>query len=214
MTEQPSVHTGDARERRILIVEDVETTRLRVVHTLRRRGYQVEEATDGLDALQKASQYRFDAILLDLLMPHVDGWQFRDTQLRHPELATIPTVVLTVRPLREADRYLLRPHAVVYKPFEDEELLAAVDTACETAKVPLPEQPPNPTQLFWSRRGEIACWAHSPSADPQRWHAERWMEIPDAARKHGIVYQCQHCDGHAGPVHHRSRSTPAGPCGD
>jgi CheY-like chemotaxis protein len=189
----------------LLVVEDVDTTRRRLVDTLRGHGYQVDEAVNGLEALKKVSSTRFDAILLDLVLPHVDGWQFRETQLRHPELARIPTVVVTIRPLREPDRYVLRPSEVVQKPFEDSVLIAAIRKACGTIEQPVAPQPAHDAQLFWSRRGEVACWTHAPLADSGRWHAEGWTLIPDGAGKGRIVYQCQHCPGCDGPVEHRKR---------
>ena len=125
---------------------------------LRQRGYEVAESTDGLDALKKVTASRFDAILLDLILPHVDGWQFRATQMRHPELARIPTVIVTVRPLLEPERYALRAEDIVHKPFEDADLLQAIQRACR-----LPQAPPtarvdaitDTSGLFWSRRGEL-----------------------------------------------------------
>jgi CheY-like chemotaxis protein len=189
----------------VLVVEDTDTTRHRLVDTLRTHGYRVDEAIDGLEALQKVSATRFDAILLDLVLPHLDGWQFRETQLRHPELANIPTVVVTVRPLREPDRYVLRPNDIVHKPFEDEELLTAVRRACGTVPQAVPPQRPDGAQLFWSRRGEVACWEHAPLTDSGRWHTERWAAIPAGAGNGRIFYQCQHCAGSAGPVQHRKR---------
>jgi CheY-like chemotaxis protein len=198
---EPTTHV----KAHLLVIEDVETTRRRLVDTLRGHGYQVDEAIDGLEALKKVSATRFDAILLDLVLPHVDGWQFRQTQLRHPELATIPTVVVTIRPLRDPERYVLRPSEVVQKPFEDAELLAAIGKACRTIRQPVPPQPTNTAQLFWSRRGEVACWSHAPLAESGRWHSEAWAAIPDGAGRGRIVYQCQHCPGAEGPVEHRKR---------
>ena len=93
---------------RVLVVEDGESTRQHIAGVLRREGYEIAEAVDGLEALRKVSAASFDAIVLDLLMPNVNGWQFRQTQLRHPELAGIPTVIVTVRSLREPDRYVLQ----------------------------------------------------------------------------------------------------------
>ena len=132
-----SVHSALTRPH-VLVVEDIDTTRRRIVGVLREHGYSVSEAVDGLEALRKLSARRFDAILLDLLLPNVDGWRFRETQLRHPELAQIPTVVVTVRPLRAADRYVLKAQDVVQKPIEDHVLLAAVRNACFSAGIPPP----------------------------------------------------------------------------
>jgi len=202
---QPAVTRG-----RILIVEDAEPTRRRMTATLRANGYEVVEATDGLKALKAVSSQRFDAILLDLVMPHVDGWQFRETQLRHPELAGIPTVIVTVQPLREPERYALRTPNIIRKPFEDDELVAVVNRACATQRpVATPRHTPSEggqvSRLFWSRRGEIACATHAPAADSERWKDEQWTPIPPNPGYQQIVYQCQYCPGHHGPIQRRWR---------
>jgi two-component system response regulator MprA len=198
--------------RRILIVEDAEPTRRRIADVLRTHGYDVAEASDGLKALKAVSTERFDAILLDLVMPNVDGWQFRETQLRHPELAAIPTVIVTVHPLQEPERYALRAQNVVRKPFEDAELVAMLDRVCAVEE-PSREADesavdgPAASQLFWSRRGEIACSEHAPEMQSKRWGDEQWAPIPTNQGYHQIVYQCQYCPGHDGPIQRRSRNS-------
>jgi len=198
----------------VLVVEDNDTTRNRMSRLLRQGGYTVTEATDGLDALRKVTAARFDAILLDLLLPHVDGWQFRATQLRHPELARIPTVIVTVQPLREPDRYVLRADDIVRKPFEDADILMAVQRACDlpqaraAASTTLPQPAPatgtadtvTVNSLFWSRRGEIACAEHAPTSDSPRWSDERWKALPAGTGGGRISYQCQHCPGDGSPI--------------
>jgi CheY-like chemotaxis protein len=196
----------------VLVVEDNDTTRQRMSNVLRGHGYHVAEATDGLDALRKVTADRFDVILLDLVLPHVDGWQFRATQLRHPELARIPTVIVTVRPLREPDRYVLRTEDVIHKPFEDADLLNAVERVCR----PSPATPPpavaddsvNPgVELFWSRRGEIACADHAPDPSSSRWRDERWTSIPPGAGNRRIRYRCERCPGDGSPIDRSRRSS-------
>ena len=195
-----------AAARSVLVVEDNDATRTRMASLLRAEGYHVSEATDGLDALQKVSAVRFDAILLDLMLPHVDGWQFRATQLRHPELATIPTVIVTVQPLREPDRYSLRTTDVVHKPFADAELVAALRRACDRQPSPVVSRTGAASRLFWSRRGEIACASHAPEADSSRWRDERWAPIPPTD-SHRIAYQCQHCPGDGSPIDRSRRAS-------
>jgi CheY-like chemotaxis protein len=203
-TEPPASTTSSGS---ILVVDDNETTRLRIANVLGDNGYHVREATDGLDALRKASAEHFDAILLDLVLPNVDGWQFRATQLRHPELASIPTVIVTVQPLRQPDKYALRITDVVQKPFEDSALLQTIERACRTRQ---PVRSPTGVDtggLFWSRRGEIACAVHAPDATSEQWLAERWAPIPNGAGNRRIIYHCEHCDGHGSPID-RSRRGP------
>jgi two-component system chemotaxis response regulator CheY len=198
---------------RVLLVEDTETTRQRITGLLRSQGYHVDEATNGLDALRKVSAAPYDAILLDLVLPNVDGWQFRETQLRHPELASIPTVVVTVRALREQDRYALRTQDVLQKPFEDPALLTVVQRACArgataTAFIPARELEASPPELFWSKRGAVACGGHVPPRGSQRWLDERWCAIPEGAGQDRVSYQCQYCPGSTGPIRHVSRGEP------
>jgi two-component system, chemotaxis family, chemotaxis protein CheY len=135
----------------ILVVEDNGTTRSRLSNLLRGAGYDVTEAMDGLDALKRMSSRPFDAILLDFVLPNVDGWQFRATQLRHPEMASIPTVIVTVQPLRAAERYELRTIDVVQKSFEDAHLLQVLERACQIRQPARVARDADAIGLFWSR---------------------------------------------------------------
>jgi CheY-like chemotaxis protein len=202
--------------RSVLLVEDNDTTRARISQLLRRHGYAVTEAVDGLDALKKASGQPFDVILLDLVMPNVDGWQFRATQMRHPELAAIPAVVVTVHPLREHERYALAAADVIRKPFEDEAILRALEHACAAGRRPVAvaKVRRHSPSLFWSRRGEIACGLHAPEPETSRWRDERWEAIPQSAGKGRVLYQCQHCDGGGAPIAHVRRAPESDSDGD
>ena len=192
--------------RSVLVVENNDTTRDYISTLLRERGYEVTEAVDGLDALRKVSSRLFDAIVLDLVLPNVDGWQFRATQLRHPELATIPTVIVTVQPLREPDRYSLRTSDVVHKPFEDDELLQIIERACRQPQPARTTVKVDATGLFWSRHGEVACAGHAPEETSPRWREESWVAVPVDAGMGRIFYRCQHCPGDRSPID-RSRRT-------
>jgi len=81
----------------ILVVEDDELIRDSLVEYLDEQGYQAVGAVDGVDALAKLR--RSDAlpcvIVLDLMMPNMDGRAFREEQLRDARLASIPVVVLS-----------------------------------------------------------------------------------------------------------------------
>jgi CheY-like chemotaxis protein len=187
-------------------VEDVETTRRRLATLLNSEGYTVDQAVDGMDALRKVGGARYDAILLDLVMPHVSGWNFRETALQRPDLRAIPTVVMTVQPLRPPDRYVLQTPFVINKPFEDATVLATLKQAFEQRA---PAAPPRAKHvmddgLFWSRRGEVACVTHAPAADSPRWLDEQWSPVQRVSTR--VTYQCQHCANDHGPIAKRSRS--------
>jgi CheY-like chemotaxis protein len=82
--------------RRVLVVEDDGLIRESLVEALEDHGYQVTGVANGRDALDVlATLPRPDVILLDLMMPVMDGRSFRDHQLRDPALAAIPVLVLS-----------------------------------------------------------------------------------------------------------------------
>ena len=80
----------------VLVVDDEEDIRSMIRLALELKGYWVVEASDGEDALRQLREgTRPGLILLDLMMPGLNGWDFRDQQLKDPELAEIPVLVFT-----------------------------------------------------------------------------------------------------------------------
>src|SRR4029450_7804636 len=80
----------------ILVVEDHDSARTALTKLLSSTGYDVIEAHNGSDALAKlANGPRPDLILLDLMMPVMDGWEFLQRQRRDWHLCTIPTIVVS-----------------------------------------------------------------------------------------------------------------------
>jgi len=78
----------------ILLVEDEDAVREVIETVLREEGYEVLSARHGSEALEVLRRgFRPCIIILDLMMPVMDGWQFRSEQLRDAELLKIPTVV-------------------------------------------------------------------------------------------------------------------------
>jgi two-component system OmpR family response regulator len=108
---------------RVLVVEDEPDLRDMLAKTLRAHGYAVDVAPDGEEGLIKAGSWTYDAVVLDLMMPKLDGWGFL-SQLRKQQ--STPVLILTARDAvtdrvqgldSGADDY-------VVKPFEPSELLA------------------------------------------------------------------------------------------
>lgn len=60
---------------RILVIEDEPDLRRGLVQALREEGYAVDEAGDGEEGLYKASSWDYDALVLDLMLPRIDGWE-------------------------------------------------------------------------------------------------------------------------------------------
>lgn len=111
----------------VLVVDDDVDVRDTVADALEDDGYVVLRATNGQDALlQLEGGARPHLILLDLMMPEMDGWTFRAEQRRVPELAAIPVVVFTAHanPREAADQ--LGAAGALRKPLRLGELLAAV----------------------------------------------------------------------------------------
>ncbi len=85
----------------VLVIEDDPDVRNALTELLTGEGYEVAPASDGgeaLDALRAG--LRPTVILLDLMMPKVDGWDFRRAQLEDPALAPLPVVLLTASGFR------------------------------------------------------------------------------------------------------------------
>jgi signal transduction histidine kinase len=113
---------------RILVVDD-QPANLRVVSALlSRNGYEVESALTGPDALDIAQQRTPDLVLLDMLMPGMDGFELLGQLRRHMAMQDMPVIFLTAAQDRELLLRAFDSGAVDYvtKPFIPEELLARV----------------------------------------------------------------------------------------
>lgn len=91
----------------ILIVEDDVTLRELLRRTLEHEGWVVAEAGDGVQALAAIAEHRPAMILLDLMLPHMDGVQLVDQLRSTADGQSIPIVVLTAKDLSDAERQSL-----------------------------------------------------------------------------------------------------------
>lgn len=115
---------------RILVVDD-QPANLRVVSTLlSRQGHEVLGAATGAEALRLALEHTPDLLLLDMLMPGMDGFAVLAELRRHPPLQGVPVVFLTAAHDRDVVLRAFDAGAVDYvtKPFTPEELLARVNS--------------------------------------------------------------------------------------
>ena len=92
---------------RVLLVEDDATTREMMKTLLEREDWRVEEAENGRIALERLQTAAPDLILLDLMMPEMDGFEFAHRLRERPEWRRIPVVVLTARDITPQDRQRL-----------------------------------------------------------------------------------------------------------
>lgn len=80
---------------RVLVVEDDNDLRDSICAVLQDAGYTSWPAENGEIALQRARAEKPCVILLDLMMPVMNGWEFRSEQLRDPQLSSIPVIIMT-----------------------------------------------------------------------------------------------------------------------
>src|SRR5690348_4685219 len=117
---------------RIFVVEDEEMIRESIVEFLGEQGYDAVGAADGQEALDKldGAHPRPCLILLDLMMPVMDGRSFREHQLQIPELAQIPVVVFSA--YQDVAKTAIDLHAVGHlaKPLRLPDLLRTVRRHC------------------------------------------------------------------------------------
>lgn len=120
---------GPAPAGRILIVDDDEITRRGIRGALERGGWQISEAEDGRVGMKLLDEARPDAILLDLMMPEMDGFEFLDEARRNEKWRDIPVVVITARDLTAEDCERLNGgvERVIQKKGREEMLREVVD---------------------------------------------------------------------------------------
>ena len=113
---------------RVLVVEDSERLRKSLTMALKASGYAVDAEADGEEALWLARSHDYDVLVMDIMLPGIDGLEILDT-LRKEENQT-PVLLLTARDTVEDRVHGLRRGADDYlvKPFALEELLARVET--------------------------------------------------------------------------------------
>jgi phosphate regulon transcriptional regulator PhoB len=124
---------------RVLIVEDEPDIRELLVFHLEREGYQVAKARSGVEAVRLAQTSPPDLVLLDLMLPEMDGLEVCRRLRRDPVTQAIPIVMLTARG-DEVDRVLgleLGADDYVVKPFSPRELVARIRAVLRRAR-PLP----------------------------------------------------------------------------
>jgi DNA-binding response OmpR family regulator len=114
----------------ILIVEDDASIRRLVRTVLLRKGYQVEIAADGLEAIAKLAVADYDVIILDLMMPNLDGFSFLAAMARDtPERLKRVIITSAASPAVINERLKGIPFDLLPKPFDIHELLSRVE-AC------------------------------------------------------------------------------------
>ena len=113
----------------VMIIDDSKTIRHTAESLLRQEGYEVITATDGFEALSMIADQQPDLILMDILMPRLDGYQTCALIKNHRVFRHIPVVMLSSKdgPFDHARGRVVGSDHCVTKPFTREELLHAIE---------------------------------------------------------------------------------------
>ncbi len=149
--------------KKILVVEDHRDTRELLKYNLAAAGFDVAAADDGQSGLKLANGFRPDIILLDLMMPGMDGLEVCRQLKGDGELARIPVIMLTAKG-EEIDKIVgleLGADDYVVKPFSPRELVLRIKAVLRRSGAPEPDAP-----KAWERLGlKIDFEAHQISID-------------------------------------------------
>ena len=111
---------------RVLVADDEPAIRTLVGRVLQRAGFQPVEACDGQDAIERLDASDFDAVIIDLMMPRVDGYGVVEHLIgTKPEMIE-KTIVMTAFPRAATKDQLHHLCTIISKPFEVNELVALV----------------------------------------------------------------------------------------
>ncbi len=119
-------------ERTVLIVEDEKLIIVSTQMVLEAAGFRVESAVNGEEGIVKAKSFRPALILLDIMMPGIDGWETLTRLKRDPETSDIPVIIFTAREHVRGHQKSTEMGAADYfrKPFEPDELIELVEKHC------------------------------------------------------------------------------------
>jgi DNA-binding response OmpR family regulator len=114
----------------VVCIEDEQEMIDLVQLILGRRGFEVEGANGGLEGLEKVQQRKPDLVLLDLMMPDMDGWEVYQRMKSDEDLREIPVIVVTAK-AQSIDKvlglHIAKVDDYITKPFGPQELLESVE---------------------------------------------------------------------------------------
>ena len=119
---------GKSRMETVLVVEDEADVRTLVSRTLELEGYRVLQAMDGEAGLKVLTETRVDLVLLDLLLPVLDGWAVLQRIKENPELKAAPVIVFTASASlqKREEAFKLGASEYLMKPLNLDDLIKTV----------------------------------------------------------------------------------------
>jgi chemotaxis protein histidine kinase CheA len=129
LSSQAPAPTGSERGKHILVVDDSPSVRRVVSNMLKQNGWVVQMARDGVEALEMITNETPAAVLLDIEMPRMDGYELISTVRAQEQYRTLPLIVLTSRAASKHQQraMTLGASGYVVKPYQDEELLNTIN---------------------------------------------------------------------------------------
>lgn len=126
---------------RILVVDDSAEVRRLLRKILEMEGYSVSEAEDGRQALQRLYDEQVDLVLLDAMMPNVNGWQVLMAIREDERIGDVPVIICTAREIVPGETPgWEKADGAIHKPFRRSEVLEVIDSALtahrNTARAP------------------------------------------------------------------------------
>ena len=115
--------TQRAPRYRVLVVDDEVDIRETIADVLSSEGYDVDTAHNGAEALRRMDAHAPDIVVVDLMMPVMNGWDFHERVRRDPTFASTPVVAVSAMLDNEASR---RFNAYLRKPFDLDALLGVL----------------------------------------------------------------------------------------
>jgi DNA-binding response OmpR family regulator len=114
---------------KVLIIDDEKLLVKSTCMALAHYGFEVKGALDGEEGLKAVLEYKPDVILLDIMMPGMDGWQVLEKLKQNPDTKRIPVVIFTAREYSNGKALAIKNGAADYaaKPFEPKELVMILE---------------------------------------------------------------------------------------
>ncbi|MBK8095257.1 MAG: response regulator [Verrucomicrobiaceae bacterium] len=158
-----------AAPKKILIAEDVRAIAMQLRHALEKAGYVVDVASDGEQCLEKVASFHPDVLVLDLIMPKLNGLEAMRMLRAAPETENLPVIVTTAKDYSTELQHIRQsgPLDVLIKPFEPKVLLNRLESFFSTSascslEAARPARSTKPTDIY------------APSLDSSRPHARFW----------------------------------------
>lgn len=122
----------NSQSKRVLIVDDAPDIQFLLKELLESEGYAVEHAENGREALQHLKNCASlpDLILLDLMMPIMDGYEFRKAQQQDARIANLPTIIMSADTESVRKKQRITGNAYITKPMDIDVLLSLIREQC------------------------------------------------------------------------------------